>query len=57
MEKPKKLPEQVYIYWEGEPPEQYLGVLETPRGIDDGVQVGVYQLIAVKHQKITEELV
>ena len=57
MKKPKKLPKQVYIYWEGEPPEQYLGVLETPRGIDDGVQVGVYQLIAVKHQKITEELV
>ena len=53
----KKLPKQVYVYWEGEPPEQYLSAQETPRGIDDGVQVGVYQLIAVKHQKITEELV
>ena len=57
MKKPKKLPKQVYVYWEGEPPEQYLSAQETPRGIDDGVQVGVYQLVAVKHQKITEELV
>ena len=56
MKKQKKLPKQVYVYWDGDG-EGYLNVQLTPRGIDDGTQVGIYQLTDTKEQKITEELV
>lgn len=57
MKKPTKLPKQIFVFWRGDPPERYLSAQETPLGIEDGTQVGVYRLDAVKEQKVTEELV
>ena len=55
--KGKTLPKQIYVRWENESDEPYLGASETPDGIEDGVKVGVYQLCEVKTKKITEELI
>ena len=55
--KVKKLPEQVLVRWGGTPDEPYLECTETNAGIEDGERVGVYQLVGVKQQRVTEELV
>ena len=55
--KKKNLPKQIYVKWEGEKPEMFLSAQETSRGFDDGERVGVYQLVEVKTQRVTEELV
>lgn len=57
MAKENKLPPFIFVHWDGDSPDQYLAAQKTPRGIDNGVKVGVYQLVETKTQKITEELV
>jgi hypothetical protein len=55
--KQKALPKEILVLWEGEDDESYLSASETNAGIEDGTKVGVYQLVAVKTQKVSEELV
>lgn len=57
MKKPKKLPQQIYIYWDEESDPPFLIATETTLGIEHGTPVGVYELAATKKKKITEELV
>ena len=52
-----KLPKEVFVHWGGDAPDQYLDARETTDGIDDGIKVGIYRLVEVKTQRITEELV
>ena len=52
-----QFPKEIYITIEGDPGEQFFNATKTPNGLDDGTKVGVYQLVAVKRQKVTETLV
>lgn len=52
-----KLPKEIFVKWDGAIGEQYLDARETAKGFEDGDQIGIYKLIALKRQKITEELV
>ena len=57
MKKPKKLPKEIFVYWGDDGEEGFLNAAETSAGIDDGEQVGIYQLVRVAKQRVTEELV
>ena len=57
MKRTNKFPEKILVSWEGEPEESYLAAHETNCGLEDGTDVGVYQLVVVKRQMVTEELV
>ncbi len=55
MKKPKKLPQKIYVTWDED--GEWLSASLTPKGIENGTQVGIYELDSAKVQKITEELV
>jgi hypothetical protein len=58
MTKTKKsqtLPQQIYVVYDAD--ENFLDASATPAGIDDGAQVGIYELKDLRKMKITKELV
>jgi hypothetical protein len=57
MNKPKKLPKEIFVCWEDDGENGFLDATATTVGIENGEKVGIYQLVAVKTQKVTEELV
>lgn len=56
-QKQRKLPSKVFVRLRGEKDEQYLDATETTSGIEDGEEVGIYELVDIKKMKVTEELV
>jgi len=56
MANTKKFPKQIFVLWGGDD-EPYLDANKTPNGIEDGERVAIYQLVEVKTQKVTQELV
>lgn len=56
MKNKTKLPSKIYVFWEGDAPEQYLSAQETNRGIEDGTKVGIYELADLRTQNVTEKL-
>jgi hypothetical protein len=57
MKKTDKLPEKIYVIAEKDGDEKYLMAAYDTHGYENGQELGVYQLVSVKHVKVTEELV
>ncbi len=53
----KKLPKEIYVHIEGDKAGEWLEASESTTGIADNTKVGVYRLVEVKTQRVTEELV
>ena len=57
MKKNKTLPKEIYVNWEDDGEGGFLSARETTDGIEHETKVGIYKLVAVKTQCVTEELI
>jgi len=57
MKKNKALPKEIYISWEDDGEDGFLSTRETTDNVEHGTKVSIYKLVAVKTQRVTEELV
>jgi hypothetical protein len=55
--KQKKLPARIFVVREVEGPDEWFTAEASHENIWDGAQVGVYELVETKTQKVTKELI
>jgi hypothetical protein len=57
VKKKSVLPKRIFITLQDPGPDQFLIAHEDSRGLEDGIIVGIYELVEIKKQRVTEELV
>lgn len=53
----EKFPKTIYVTADGEADDRWLNASRDSNGAEDGEDVAVYQLVAIKKAKITRSLV